>query len=158
DQATFYLERRDAIAARLDDVVIATLEPDVAVLVLRNHVARAVPRAAQDLSRLLWLVPVLPHHAGMTIATNAEDTVPPHRHRSKVVVQNGEDGARARLAAAAGLQGRADSIEAIDHALGHTDAVEQRHAEQTLNRGEGVGGQRLASADAMPPARQIVVP
>src|SRR5258708_2360627 len=47
-QAALDLERRDAVAARLDHVVGAALEPQVAVRVAPHHVPGTVPRAAED--------------------------------------------------------------------------------------------------------------
>src|SRR5262245_55101902 len=48
DHGAFHLERRDAIAARLHHVVVAALEPEVAVLVAHEHVARVIPVTAED--------------------------------------------------------------------------------------------------------------
>src|SRR5262249_30563034 len=48
DQSALNLERRDAISARIDHVVAAALEPEVAVLVAYEHVAGIVPLATED--------------------------------------------------------------------------------------------------------------
>src|SRR5262245_5283682 len=79
DQGGFNLERRDAIAARIDHVVVAALEPEVAVLVACEHVARVVPLAAEDLRSALGLVPILFHHAWMRVAAETEYALNPDR-------------------------------------------------------------------------------
>ena len=49
DEGTFYLERADAVAGALDNIVIASYEPIVAVLVTFEHIVGAVAAAAQNL-------------------------------------------------------------------------------------------------------------
>ena len=49
----------------------------------------------------------------------------------------------------------ADAVVAVDHALAHADAVQRRHVEPALERGQRVGRQRFAGADGVPPAGQV---
>src|SRR5207302_1019834 len=81
DQATLHLERRNAIAARLDDVVAAPLEPAIAVGIARQHVAGVIPRAAKYLGGLRRLVPVALHHPWVAVAANAQNPVFARRNR-----------------------------------------------------------------------------
>src|SRR5207244_1465853 len=134
DQGAFDLERRDAVAARLHHVVVATLEPEVALLVAGQHVAGAVPRAAEDVRRLRRLVPVALHHARMAVAADAQLAVLAGTDRAAGVVLQLDDRAGARAAAAPRLERKTDGIEAVDHALGHADAVERPHAEMAAHR------------------------
>src|SRR5262249_34139973 len=124
DQAALDLEWRDAVAARLDDVVVAALEPEVAVGVAAQYVAGIVPRPAENLGRSLRLAPVLLHHARMAVAAHAQDAFLTIGHRLQIVVEQCDHGAGVGLPAAARLERSADAVVAIDHALAHADAVE----------------------------------
>src|SRR5207245_7368446 len=87
DQTALHFERRDAIAARLDDIIVAALEPEAAFLIAAQDIARVIPRAAKNLLGTLRFVPVLLHHARMGVAANAQDAVLPRRYRLHVIVQ-----------------------------------------------------------------------
>src|SRR5262245_48481385 len=63
-QAFLDLARADAIAARGDDVVVAALEEDVAILVDAPEVAGQQPVAGELLRRRPGIAPVLPHNEG----------------------------------------------------------------------------------------------
>src|SRR5918994_4282292 len=90
-----HLERPDPVAGRDDDVVGASLVPDVAVLVEARRVLRVEPVAAERLRRGLRVVPV------------AERIV---RVRA---------GAQADLAAFAGGDGPLVLVEGLDVPAGH---------------------------------------
>src|SRR2546421_3567086 len=107
-QTTLDFKRRNAIAARLDDVVIAALEPEVAVLIARQHVTGVVPRAAKDLLRPFGFPPVFLHHARMRIAAHTQRAVLPNGYRLKVVVEQFDNRARGRPAAASRFERRAE--------------------------------------------------
>src|SRR5262249_21770777 len=122
------------------------------------HVAGIVPRPPEDLGRAFRLVPVLLHHPRMAVAAHAEHALLPGRHRLQVVVEDVDAGPGAGTAAAARLDRLTGAVETLDHALAHADAVQHGDAEAAADGLEGVGRQRLAGADAVPPARQVAVP
>src|SRR5438105_538047 len=109
-QAAFNLERRDAVAACLDDIVVAPFEPEVAVLIAGEHVPRVIPRATEDLLCLLRLPPVFLHHSRMGIAAHAKHAVLTRRHRLKIVIKQLDDRAGRWPAATAWLQFGSDHV------------------------------------------------
>ena len=150
DQPAFHLERRDPIAAGIHHVVVAALEPEVAVFVAHEHVAGAVPRRRGRTSAvLLGLVPVFLHHARVRVAAEAEHALGADRYRLHVVVHQLDHRPWPGPAAASRLERHADVIETVYHAFGHADAVDRRDAELTLDGFQRVGRQRLARADRM---------
>ena len=58
DERRLDLEGADPVAGGDNDVVVASLVPDVAVVVLAGDVARVEPVAAEDAPRVLVAVPV----------------------------------------------------------------------------------------------------
>ena len=75
NHAALDLKRRDAVAAGLDHIVVTSAEPEVAVLIAREHVAGDVPGAAEDFGRSIGFPPVFLHHPRVAVAADAENAL-----------------------------------------------------------------------------------
>src|ERR1019366_2537366 len=76
DEYALDFERSDAVGARGDDVVVAALEPEVAVFVHRCLVTGEVEGAAERLGRSLRVVVVAGEQPDGTLRFAAYDDVP----------------------------------------------------------------------------------
>ena len=72
-QRTLHLEGTDAVAAGLDDIVDAALEPIVAVLIAPRHIAGVVEAVVPCLARLLLVAIVLLEETDGLLVTHADN-------------------------------------------------------------------------------------
>src|SRR4051794_12278837 len=100
-EAVLDLARADPVAGRVDDVVLARLEPDVAVLVHRAEVAAEQPVVEELLLRGSRVVEVLEHRERV-MAVDRDLTALPS-DRLSVVIENRDDAAGQGASERAGL-------------------------------------------------------
>ncbi len=138
------LERADAVAGRDDHVVVASLVPDVAVLVLAGDVLGVEPVAAEHVDAVLRSAPVPERIVRVGVRAKADLPGLALRHGTIVVVEQRNVPARHRPPhrSRADLHGR--EVRAQRVALGQAVEVEQRHPELTLEPPDHLGVARLA--------------
>ena len=157
EQLAFDLERPDAVARRLDDVVVSTDVPEVAVLVDPCGVARVVPAVVNRVRRLFGVAVVFHHDARRTrFHTDADLACLAGIAARAVIALNLDVVERHRLAHRAGTGRRMLEVGDGKRRLGLTEALVDRKPRVLFPEVEQVGVERLARGRRILKRREII--
>ncbi len=156
-QHRFHLDRRDAVAHGVHEVVVAAVEPEIAVGIEAREVAAREPVAAHHRRLLLRALPVAEHQPRLGAVDGEQPGLARRQRLGRAL--DGQDGdAAPRLGPAGGARTHRYRRAArhVSGDLAHAERLVERQASARGPLGQQVGAQRLARGDAVAQTRQVV--